>query len=57
MVLPVVDKGEIVVAGIQPEDQEGGDAGRHYEPTMPQIASAKVMMTKIGVLISLLGSA
>src|SRR4051812_39837166 len=32
MVMPVVHKGEIVVAGIQPEDQEGGDANRHHDP-------------------------
>jgi len=32
MVLPVVQEGEIVVAGIQPEDQKGGDPGRKYEP-------------------------
>jgi hypothetical protein len=27
MVLPVVQEGEMVVAGIQPEDQQRGDAG------------------------------
>ena len=27
MVLPVVHEGEIVVAGIQPEDQKGGEPG------------------------------
>ena len=32
MVLQVVHKGEIVVSGIEPEDQQGGDAGRQHEP-------------------------
>ncbi len=32
MVLPVVHKGEIVVSGIQPEDEKGGDPGRQHEP-------------------------
>ena len=35
MVLHVVQQGEIVVAGIQPEDQKGGDPGRKHEPEQP----------------------
>ena len=35
MVLPVVHEGEIVVAGIQPEDQKSGDPGRKHEPEQP----------------------
>ena len=35
MVLPVVHEGEIVVAGIQPEDQKSGDPGRQHEPEQP----------------------
>ena len=57
MVLPVMHEGEIVVSGIQPEGQKGGDPGRKHEPEQPQIASAPVMMTNSGVLMSALGSA
>jgi len=32
MVLLVVHEGEIVVAGIEPEDQKGGEPGRKHEP-------------------------
>jgi hypothetical protein len=32
MVLPVVHEGEIVVSGIQPKDEKGGDPGRKHEP-------------------------
>ena len=35
MVLPVVHEGEIVVAGIQPEDQKGGEPGWKQEPEQP----------------------
>ena len=57
MVLPVVHEGEIVVSGIQPEDQKGGEPGRKHETEQPPDASAPVMMTKSGVLMSALGSA
>ena len=57
MVLPVVHEGEIVVSGIQPEDEKGGEPGRKREPQQPEMASAPVMMTKSGVLMSALGSA
>ena len=35
MVLPVVHEGEIVVSGIQPEDEKGGEPGRKHEPEQP----------------------
>ncbi len=35
MVLPVVHEGEIVIAGIQPEDQKTGNPGRKHEPEQP----------------------
>jgi hypothetical protein len=35
MVLPVVREGEIVVAGIQPEDQKSGDPSRKHDPKHP----------------------
>ena len=35
MVLPVVHEGEIVVAGIEPEDQKGGEPGRQHESEEP----------------------
>ncbi len=35
MVLAVVHEGEVVVAGIQPEDQKGGEPGRKHEPEQP----------------------
>jgi hypothetical protein len=35
MVLPVVHEGEIVVSGVEPEDQKGGDPGRKHEPEQP----------------------
>jgi len=35
MVLPVVHEGEIVVSGIQPEDQKSGEPGRKHEPEQP----------------------
>ena len=58
MVLPVVHEGEIVVAGIQPDDQKSGNPGRKQEPrAAPRFASAPVMMTKSSVPMSALGSA
>ena len=35
MVLPVVHEGEIVVSGIQPEDEKSGEPGRKHEPEQP----------------------
>ena len=35
MVLPVVHEGEIVVSGIQPEDEQGGEPDRKHEPEQP----------------------
>ena len=57
VVLHVVHQGEIVVSGIQPEDQKGGDPGWNYEPEQPPDCQRPVMMTKSGVLMSSLGSA
>jgi hypothetical protein len=35
MVLPVVHEGEIVVSGIQPEDEQRGEPDRKHEPEQP----------------------
>ncbi len=35
MVLPVVHEGKIVVAGIQPEDEQGGEPGRKHKTEQP----------------------
>jgi hypothetical protein len=53
----VMHEREIVVSGVQPEDQQSGEPSRKHKPEHPQMASAPVIMTKSGVLMNALGSA
>ena len=57
MVFPMVQKSEVVVPGVQPEDQKRGGTGAPHESKDLQIASEAVTIVNSGAATSAAGSA